>query len=79
MMEIPSSSDQGLKPFTPDVFVEMSWADKAKILTTYDHELGYAPDRYTDVCESLARVRGATVGVPAAEGFKLLRSVFRTE
>lgn len=80
--ETLSETEFGLDPsvgaFRPNVWVDISQDLEAKIelLGIYAGEMGAFPfPRSREAVEALARVRGATAGVPAAEGFILLKSV----
>jgi len=80
--EVPSSTDwQGAGshvPFVPQVYVEITHTLKRKLkaLAVYRSEMRPFPHaRSLRALEALARVRGATVGVQAAEAFVLVRDV----
>jgi LmbE family N-acetylglucosaminyl deacetylase len=79
--EIMSStewSDAGLRPFQPNMFVDVSahWRKKIEALDAYTIEMREAPhSRSLDHLEALARHRGACVGVEKAEGFVVVRKI----
>ena len=82
--EIPSSSDWlpfgGTKSFTPNLFVDISTTISKKLaaLSEYDVEMRPFPhSRSYENIENLARFRGATVGLEAAEGFVVERILRR--
>jgi LmbE family N-acetylglucosaminyl deacetylase len=67
-------------PFTPDWFVDVSEHLSAKLdaLRAYQSEMRPWPHaRSIEAVEHLARWRGANIGVPAAEAFKLGRQLIR--
>ena len=62
--------------FMPNVFVDITeqLEDKKKALRFYSTQMHEFPDlRSLEAVEALARYRGATVNVPAAEAFMLIR------
>ena len=62
--------------FIPNVFVDITeqLEDKKKALSFYESQMHDFPDlRSLEAVEALARFRGATVNVPAAEAFMLIR------
>ena len=64
--------------FIPDVFVDITdyLEDKKKALGFYSTQIHEFPDlRSLEAIEALARYRGATVNVKAAEAFMLVREV----
>jgi LmbE family N-acetylglucosaminyl deacetylase len=64
--------------FLPSVFIEITpfLEKKTQALTAYRSQLREFPhSRSLLAVESLARLRGSTVGVPAAEAFQLIRSI----
>jgi hypothetical protein len=66
--------------FRPDHFVgiERTIERKMEALRAYDKEMRDFPhSRSYDALRALAIVRGASVGLPAAEGFVTLRSIVR--
>ena len=70
------SSTQGA--FAPTVFVNISQYlnDKSAAMRCYQSQLKQPPHpRSLEAVELLARLRGATVGLPAAEAFMLLREI----
>lgn len=80
--EIPSSTEwcppDSHKVFTPTVFVDISTTilDKLKALQAYEKEMRPFPHpRSNEGVEALARWRGVTIGVPAAEAFILGRKI----
>ena len=82
--EIPSSSNWGdisqVSAFAPNYYQEItnSLEEKIKYLKMYKGELRDWPHaRSIKAIESLARYRGSTVGLKAAEAFQLVRSIKR--
>jgi N-acetylglucosamine malate deacetylase 1 len=81
--EIPSSTEWRVSPprtFEPTYFVEISATLESKrlALAAYASEMRASPHaRSVEAVESLARWRGATVGVNAAEAFVLGRGLIR--
>jgi LmbE family N-acetylglucosaminyl deacetylase len=80
--EVPSSSEwgPGAEPFIPNWFVDISRTldRKAAALRAYASEMRPSPHpRSEEAVTHLARWRGATAGVPAAEAFVLARNVER--
>lgn len=82
--EVPSSTEwqgQGSDvPFAPQVYREVtrSLNEKLKALSAYRGEIRpYPHPRSLRAVEALARYRGATVGVEAAEAFILVRDIVR--
>ena len=80
--EVPSSTEwqsPGVEyPFVPNWFEEISGtlALKMKALKAYKSEMRQWPHvRSLQAVEHLARWRGASVGVEAAEAFMLIRNV----
>jgi len=64
--------------FIPNVFVDISdyLEDKIKALDYYQSQMHPFPDlRSLEAVEALARLRGATVNVKAAEAFMLVREI----
>ena len=64
--------------FIPNVYVDISeYIDKKKeVLKCYASQLGVFPDlRSIEAIDALARLRGATINVNAAEAFVLVREV----
>jgi LmbE family N-acetylglucosaminyl deacetylase len=80
--EIMSSSEwatPGVMSFTPNAFVDITnyMQTKLKALEAYKIEMRSAPhSRSIAHLETLARHRGCTVGVDAAEGFMICRYIF---
>jgi len=79
--EVPSSTDWappiGFQKFQPNYFVniESEIEEKIKILDLYNFEMRSFPHpRSKEMINSLARVRGASVGFSSAEAFTLIRS-----
>jgi LmbE family N-acetylglucosaminyl deacetylase len=82
--EIPSSTDYGAtiasEVFNPTLTVSItnSWTKKLKALKAYASEMrDYPHSRSYKALEALAISRGASVGLPMAEGFVLLRKIER--
>lgn len=79
--EILSSTEWNYaQPFQANVFFDISdFIDlKVKALAAYEDEMLPAPHpRSDEVLRSLARIRGAQVGLNFAEGFNLVRSIER--
>lgn len=79
--EVPSSTEwqvPGHKPFTPQVFIDIShYADTKKAaLLAYEGEMRDWPhSRSLEGLDSLQRLRGSSVGVAAAEAFMLIRQI----
>ncbi len=80
--EVPSETDSGppgARPaFVPNVFVDVgaTLERKLEILSLYEGEVHPHPGpRSLSSVRALARVRGATVGVEAAEAFMLVREI----
>ena len=78
--EVPSETHWNaayLEPgFLPNVFIDISehLGTKLEALACYESQLGDFPyARSLEAVEALARVRGAQVGMHAAEGFVLIR------
>ena len=66
------------KAFIPNVFIDISDFIEKKIeaLNCYKSQIGDFPNlRSVDAVEALAKFRGATVNVKAAEAFMLVREV----
>lgn len=66
------------EPFTPNMFVDISdfLEIKFKALQAYGHEMRPAPHaRSMEHAKHLARLRGYSVGVAAAEGFVAIRQI----
>jgi len=64
--------------FVPNVYVDISeyLAGKIEAMKLYDSQLGSFPAaRSVEAMEALARYRGATIGVSAAEAFELVREI----
>lgn len=81
--EIPSSTEWQLpgsgQPFVPNCYYELSQRDcdaKRRALDCYSDEMRSWPHpRSLEAIEALVRLRGAQVGVHAAEAFELVRSL----
>ena len=80
--EIPSSTDWAFnfnkKNFQPNYFIniENELKFKLKALNAYKSEMRKYPNsRSIKNCENIARTRGSTVGLIAAESFELIRSI----
>ena len=77
--EVMSSTEwanPGFAPFTPNAFVDITdfLEVKLKALAAYEIEMCPPPhSRSVEHIESLARHRGHSVGVEAAEGFEVVR------
>lgn len=71
-------SSSSHKPFLPSYFVNISdyLSQKLEVLRCYENELkDYPHSRSLSAVESLARVRGSSVGVGGAEAFMVERMV----
>lgn len=84
--EVPSSTEWSppgsAAPFLPNYFVDISSALKTKVkaLEAYANEMREFPHpRSLRAIEALARWRGATVGVEAAEAFMLGRKLVSSQ
>lgn len=82
MFEVPSSTEwfygSAQSHFKPNVFFDVSnyLSQKLAALQSYDEEMRDFPHpRSYEAIEALAKVRGAEVGVMAAESFMLARKV----
>ncbi|TVT58083.1 MAG: PIG-L family deacetylase [Sedimenticola thiotaurini] len=79
--EVLSSTEWGgpaFESFQPSVFVDISayLGTKIAALSAYDHEMRAAPhSRSIEHAELLARHRGYSVGLAAAESFMLARAI----
>lgn len=79
--EIMSSTEwstPGFLPFTPNAFIDISEYLPRKLDALFAYEVEMRPTPHSrSVChvENLARHRGYTVGVDAAEGFEVVRLV----
>lgn len=79
--EVMSSTEwatPGVKSFTPNAFVDINdyLPKKLEALTAYDMEMRQAPhSRSAKHIEALARHRGNSIGVEAAEAFEVIRSI----
>lgn len=72
------ASSTGADAFVPTVFVDISsyLKDKVRAMACYETQLKQFPEpRSLQALEALARWRGATVGVEAAEAFSLVREI----
>lgn len=81
--EIPSSTEwrpgASLPVFSPQCFsdISMHLPRKLEALAAYSEELRSPPHpRSLEACEHLARWRGASIGVHAAEAFEMGRELF---
>lgn len=82
--EVPSSTEWNAPALAPP-FAPMRYVDitaflprKIEALVCYDHEMRAMPHpRSPEAIEALARYRGVSVGVAAAEAFVVLREVVR--
>ncbi|NTV99791.1 MAG: PIG-L family deacetylase [Oscillochloris sp.] len=80
LSETDWASPFGGNSFTPTVFVEITdYIElKLKAMSCYRTQLKASPhSRSLQSLESLARLRGGTVSVPAAEAFMLVREVVK--
>ena len=80
--EVPSSTEwafgQFQTHFSPNVFVDISETIEftIKAMEIYESEIRHTPHpRSPQALKSLARYRGSTVGLEAAEGFELVRKI----
>lgn len=80
--ETPSSTEWGAsdqdEPFRPDRFHDVSahLETKLRALACYESEMrGWPHARSHEAVEALAKHRGATVGLEAAEAFRVLRQL----
>ena len=79
--EVMSSTEwatPGIAPFEPNVFVDISdyLPKKLEALAAYEMEMRLSPhSRSIEHIEALARHRGSSVGLKAAESFVLIRSL----
>ncbi len=77
--EVPSATEWGLHLFAPTVFMDVSGEPmrlKLKALECYASEMRPFPHpRSMGAVTALARWRGATAGVEAAEAFEVVREV----
>ncbi len=77
--ETPSATEWGASVnFTPTYFVNISktLAEKIEALRQYDREMRPFPHpRSYEAVTHLAAWRGATIGVPAAEAFEVVRAI----
>ena len=74
--EVPSSTEYGLTPFRPNVFVDIDEYLHLKVqaMAIYDQEIRSFPHpRSREAIEALARLRGGHVGMRAAEAFEVIR------
>lgn len=83
--EVPSSTEWShpsvTAPFQPHLYIDISatWPAKRRALQAYSEELRPPPHARSEAgVEALARLRGAQVGLPAAEAFMVLRRVVDT-
>jgi LmbE family N-acetylglucosaminyl deacetylase len=78
LSETEWASPLGGESFVPTVFVDITahLSTKLKAMSCYKSQLRSAPHpRSLEVLEALARFRGATVSVAAAEAFVLVRGI----
>jgi LmbE family N-acetylglucosaminyl deacetylase len=79
--EVPSATDWSFNqfvPFRPNVFVDIAASLDRKIaaMEIYESEARPFPHpRSPEALEALARQRGASAGLAAAEGFELVREI----
>lgn len=77
--EVPSSTEwegSTRKMFQPQRFVSIDVEEKLKALRAYEAEMrAYPHPRSLEAIEALARWRGASCGVLAAEAFEVVREV----
>jgi LmbE family N-acetylglucosaminyl deacetylase len=79
--EVMSSTEwstPGVEPFTPNMFVDITdyLPQKVKALAAYEIEMREMPhSRSISHLENLAKHRGCSVGLEAAESFEILRSI----
>lgn len=78
--EVQSSTEWGDEPFCPSVFVDVTGdplSKKLEALACYEGEMARAfpHPRSVEAIAALARWRGATAGIEAAEAFVLLREI----
>jgi LmbE family N-acetylglucosaminyl deacetylase len=72
--ETVSSTEWGLTPFNPTYYVGINLRAKLAILRIYEDEMRDFPHpRSYAALEGLARLRGSTAGVEAAEAFVTVR------
>jgi LmbE family N-acetylglucosaminyl deacetylase len=74
--------DVSVRPFSPNVFVDISpWLErKLEIMRIFASEMGNFPfPRSEHAIRAQASGRGASMGCEAAEAFALLRSLRRSE
>lgn len=78
LSETDFSLDPGIASFRPNVWIDISsfLETKLALLRCYASEISDFPfPRSVEAVEALARLRGASAGVEAAEGFVLLRGL----
>ncbi len=78
--EIPSSSEWGQQPFAPNTFYDISefLEIKQRALDCYVDEMRPFPHpRSQEAVAALAKVRGVSCGVAAAEAFYLVRRLIK--
>jgi LmbE family N-acetylglucosaminyl deacetylase len=79
--EVMSSTEwatPGLAPFVPNAFVDISTylPKKLEALAAYEQEMRLSPhSRSTEHLEALAKNRGNSVGVKAAEAYEIVRMI----
>lgn len=78
LSETEWATPRGDAAFTPTVFVDITYYLEAKVraLSCMGSQMKPPPHpRSLDVVEALARFRGGTAGLPAAEAFMLVREI----
>lgn len=77
--ETPSSTEWGLTPFVPNLYVDIRLNDKLALLEEfYASEMRDFPHpRSVYMVTALARWRGSTAGLDAAEAFHVVRDSWR--
>ena len=76
--EVPSSTEWGEQPFEPEMFVDISdyLTIKLSALEAYEYEMREVPHaRSIENVVNLARWRGNSVGLMAAEAMKIIRAI----
>jgi len=72
--EVLSSTEWGAPAFKPTYFVRINFLDKLTALKKYEEKMRHFPHPRSTIClESLARYRGASAGLNAAEAFEIGR------
>jgi len=78
--EVPSVTEWGVQPFTPNIYSDITETYEAKIeaLKNYEGEMRASPHpRSLEVIEAHARKRGSEAGIQYAEAFMLIREIIR--